>query len=73
MTYNISIMHHGETFSTDYDNLEDVYQVVNLLGGYFGNDNLVPISDNPFIAIKFKDIEKLIITGISRSDLRKYA
>lgn len=72
MTYNVSITFKDETFSTDYENIEDVYQVVNILGSYYGNDTLVAVSDNPFTAIKFKDIEKLAITGISRSDLRKY-
>jgi hypothetical protein len=46
---------------------------VNTLGGYYGNDNLVAVSDSPFIAVKFKDIQKLSVSGISRSDLRKYA
>lgn len=73
MTYNISITSNGETFSVEYDNIDDVYQVVNGLGGYYGNDNLVAVSDLPFIAVKFKDIQKLSVSGISRSDLRKYA
>lgn len=73
MSYNVTITFKGEDFTVTYDNLDEVYQAVNNLGGYYGNDNLVAVSDDPFIAVKFKDIDKLSITGISRTALRKYA
>jgi hypothetical protein len=73
MAYNVKITFKGEDFSTDYETLDEVYNVVNSLGGYYGNDNLVAVSESPFIAIKFKDIEKLQVSGVTRAELRKFA
>lgn len=73
MAYKVSITAKGEAFSTDYENIDDLYQTVNSLAGHYGDYNLVAASDTPFVAVKFKDIEKVEVSGISRTELRTYA
>lgn len=73
MAYTIGIVYAGTTYSTDYESLDDVLDIINGLSTYYGQDNLVAISDDPFVAIKFKDIEQITVLGISRTELRKYA
>lgn len=73
MAYTIGIVYTGTTHSTDYENLDDVLNIISGLSTNYGQDNLVVISDDPFVAIKFKDIEQITVLGISRIELRKYA
>ena len=73
MTYKISITTGAETISQDFTNLDEVYQVINALGNFYGENQFVPISNEPFVAVKYKDITKLVVTGVSRSQLLKYA
>lgn len=73
MTYKVSITTATDTLTQDFTNLDDVYQVINSLGSFYGDNQLVPISNEPFVAVKFKDITKLVVTGVSRTQLLKYA
>lgn len=73
MPYKVSITTATDTHTQDFTNLDDVYQVINSLGSFYGDNQLVPISNEPFVAVKFKDITKLVVTGVSRTQLLKYA
>lgn len=73
MTYSIGIIYAGTIHSTEYKSLDDVLNIINGLATHYGQDNLVAISDDPFVAMKFKDIEQITVLGISRTELRKYA
>jgi negative regulator of genetic competence, sporulation and motility len=73
MTYSIGITYAGTTHSIDYENIDDVLNIINGLATHYGQDNLVAISDDPFVAIKFKDIEQITVLGVSRTELREYA